>query len=732
MSEIKSSSMIDRRRGSRGQLDSTVRVALALLAAFAVACGDYGGGGSSGGSSGALTGGQGGGPGTGSQSGASVAEQQSAFSTTAYPLLNANCAGCHAGAGPGFPSIAHTNLPTAYSAVVDNQKVNLGNPVASRLVQRLTTDFHHCWTDCTSDGLAMQAAIAQWAALISFGQGGGGGGGGGGGMAVGSLASSALAFTDGIVDQGEQRYTGNVIALWEFKEGTGTTAMDTSGVAPAIDLSLQGVDWMSAYGISIVNGKAQAPSGTSRKLYDRIADPQNGTQQYSLEGWVVSDNVGQEGPARIISYSRGTGSRNFTLGQTLYNYDLRNRSMAAEVNSNGSPSLQTYDGDQDLQATLQHVVVTYDQYRGRRIYVNGRWTDDVDEQGPGRLWTWDDSHHVVMGNETTDNRLWVGRIRLAAIYDVALTEAQILQNFNAGVGRRVKMQFDLSQWIGAGSYIQFTVSEFDDYSYLFCEPTLFSPSAVGLRVARMRIAINGNIPVAGQAFINVDELVNGPSHRLSEQCSVVPKDLGPVSDAFHIEFEILGSFQNLVVENPPVPPPPSAAVLGPFPGEGLRDFARINDTMAAVTGVDPNSQNVNDTYQEIQQQLPSTFDVMTFTSSHQVGTSKLALEYCDSLIESPTLRQGFFGSGFDFDATADVAFSDPAVRDVVTGALIDRVIGVDIPSQPLHADVEVELDGLIDGLTTGCDPVSCPADRTRTVVKAACAAVLGSAATVLH
>ncbi len=38
---------------------------------------------------------------------------------------------------------------------------------------------------------------------------------------------------------------------------------------------------------------------------------------------------------------------------------------------------------------LQHVVMTFDQFRGRRIYVNGRWTDDLDESDAGRLWTWE-------------------------------------------------------------------------------------------------------------------------------------------------------------------------------------------------------------------------------------------------------------------------------------------------------------------------------------------------------
>src|SRR5262245_64333487 len=118
----------------------------------------------------------------------------------------------------------------------------------------------------------------------------------------------------------------------------------------------------------------------NRKLYDRIADPKTGSGQYSVEAWITNASTALEGPARIITYSANSGSRNFSLGQTLYQYDYRNRSISQEIGGNGTPALVTYDVDQDLQDRLQHVVITYDLIRGRRINVDGRWTDDSDEQ----------------------------------------------------------------------------------------------------------------------------------------------------------------------------------------------------------------------------------------------------------------------------------------------------------------------------------------------------------------
>jgi cytochrome c5 len=270
-----------------------------------------------------------------------------AFSTTVHPLLVTNCQTCHAGAGPGSPHIALGDAEAAFHQVLDQGKVRLSDPASSRLVRRLVTDRHHCWSDCSADGAVMQAAIEQWADLIDFGSGG---------VSVGeTLASTALTLGDGIQDVGSERYSDHLIAFYEFKEGSGNVALDTSGVDPAMDLVLQGdgVEWLTSYGLEFSSGQAIADAATSSKLFDRIADLDSGTGQYTVEAWVQAASTDQEGPARIISYSRGTGQRNFTLGQVLYNWDFRNRTISPEISGNGTPALQTYDGDQDLQDRLR-------------------------------------------------------------------------------------------------------------------------------------------------------------------------------------------------------------------------------------------------------------------------------------------------------------------------------------------------------------------------------------------
>lgn len=705
----------------------------ALLIGFVVAgCGDYGG-------SDTDTSVVANNLGSGLPAGLSVTEQVTSFETTVYPVLRAYCDNCHGGSGPGAPQIAHPDSATAWSAVVDNQKVNFSDPASSRLVRRLSSDFHHCWSDCSSNAAVMLAEVVAWQAAIEAA------GGTSGGVDVSGLTSNTRQVSDGVEELGSERFDTGIIARWEFKEQTGTTALDTSGVAPAMDLALEGPELMSSYGIKVATGRAIATAAASRKLFDRIASQNGGSQSYSLEMWIANANTTQDGPARIISYSQGTGARNFMLGQNLYQYIIRNRAFLQESNNNGNPALETYDVDRDAQSTLQHITVTYDQLVGRRIYVDGRWTEDEDPIDAGRLWGWNPGYRLVMGNETSNNRQWIGQIRFAAIYDRALRPSSILQNFEAGIGKRVTIAFDVSQWTGGNSSIEFAVTELDGYSYLFCQPTFVTDTGAPIRVQNMQISLNGIVPVSGRNFMNMNALVTSGRQLLSRQCSIVGGLVDSNTDVFQLVFEQLGIFQDPIAL--PVPPTPGAEDFGdPVPTSGIRNFARVNASMAEVTGVDPQTTSVDDTFEQLLQQLPSSPDLRSFVSANQVGVAKLGIEYCDVLIgdgnpASQVLRDQFFpgAAGFGWNLAPAVAFANPDDVDLITDPLLDKIMGAglrgNVMGSPARDQVEVLLDQLIVDLSATCggagDP-PCDGDYTKNVVKGVCTAVVASGVLHIH
>ena len=642
------------------------------------------------------------------------------FATTVHPLLVQYCATCHApsSASSQSPFFASGDVNEAYAAA--RVKINLDQPELSRFVVRLGSEFHNCWNDCAANAAAMESAIRAFAGSVAATQ-----------VDPSLVLSKALRLYDGTVASGGSRYASNVIGLWEFKTGSGSVAYDTSGVEPALNLTLSGdVTWVGGWGINVRRGKAQGSTGASRKLHDLI----RATGEYSIEAWVAPGNVAQE-DARIVSYSGGTTTRNFMLGQTLYSYDFYNRASTTSVA--GEPKLVTSADDEDLQATLQHVVATFDPVNGRRLYVNGEYTGDVDPSAGGTLADWDDTFAFVIGNEVSGDRQFEGIFRLVAVHGRALTPEQVRQNFQAGVGEKYYLLFSVSHLVDVPqAYILFEVSQFDSYGYLFDKPTFISldPSARpgSIRIAGLRIGVNGSEVQVGQAYRTLDTTISdseyGPlGQPLSSVGTVIGLEKGPEGDEFFLTFDVLGGRSNVRTDPVPLAPAPPPDV--PRPADvGLRVFDEINATMSGLTGVSPTRPAVQATYAQVKQALPTIESIDTFVSAHPVAIAQLAIQYCDALVEDSTARAAYF-PGFDFAAAPALAF-DAGGRAIVLDSLVGRMLAQGVATEPDAAGVRTDLDALITRLAA-CGG-SCPAGRTGTIVKASCAALLGSAVTLVH
>ncbi len=332
---------------------------------------------------------------------------------------------------------------------------------------------------------------------------------------------------------------------------------------------------------------------------------------------------------------------------------------------------------------------------------------------------------------------WAGAVRLLAVHNRALSEEQIRQNFDAGVGEKFFLLFNVSDHVNiADAYIVFEVSQFDSYSYLFNTPffTILGSELPGdIPVQGMRIGINGREAVVGQAYKNLDTNITDANYQTegSQQIStlgtVIALEKGPTADEFFLSFERLADETNVVVEADPSPPATPTDVPRE-PAIGLRTFDEINASMAAMTTVPATNPDVVTTFDLVKQQLPTLENINGFLSSHQMGVTQLAIEYCNALVEDPAQRSSYF-PGFDFTAPANSAF-DTTGRDQVIIPLLDRMIGNGLDTQPDRGAVRTEIESLIDRLTA-CGG-SCASDHTRTVVKASCAAVLGSAPMLLQ
>ncbi len=659
-----------------------------------------------------------------------------------YTLLTTYCADCHrsTSATKQSPFFAAADIQESYQAAL--VKMNLDDAATSRFVIRLGSESHNCWSDCDANADEMQAAIQMLADSIPVTQ-----------VDPDLVTSKALTLFDGTIASGGNRYENNLIALYEFKSGQGTSAFDTSGVDPAADLTLSGdVTWVGGWGINIRGGKAQASTTASRKFQQLIA----ATGEYSIEAWVVPGNVTQE-DARIVSYSGSVDTRNFTMGQTLYNYEFFNRSSV--TGANGTPQLSTADDDERLQASLQHVVMTFDPVNGRRIYVNGEFTGDVDGAGGGTLGDWDNSYAFVLGNEVSNNRQWQGVLRLVAIHNRALNLEQILQNFEAGVGEKFFMLFGISHLVNVPkAYVMFEAQQYDSSGYLFNNPKFISldaaatPGSIALR--GMRIGVNGAEPDVGQAYRLLDTTITDANYSaatgqtLSTVGTIIGLEQGPTADEFFLCFDQLGSRSNVCSAYASAVSPTFVNV--PRPSDiGFRTFDKINATMAAVTGVSPNTAAVKSTFTNIRQSLPAVDSIEAFLSSHQTAIAQLAIQYCDALIESSAAASYF--PGLSLDGAPNAVFGAPSTpsvgsagKDLLIDPLIANMIGTNVTSQPSAAELKnsyTPADPATDGparpgLYALIDTLNqcsggCPASRTRLIAKATCGAVLGSGATLI-
>ena len=126
---------------------------------------------------------------------------------------------------------------------------------------------------------------------------------------------------------------------------------------------------------------------------------------------------------------------------------------------------------------------------------------------------------AVATNQSGVGRGLYDEAMLAAIHRRALDEAQIGQNFDAGVGEKFFLLFDISEILypsdatmAQSSYILFEVAQFDSYAYLFDKPhfvTLDGSTPTGIPLEGMRVAMNGVEAPVGQTYATMVQSLDG-------------------------------------------------------------------------------------------------------------------------------------------------------------------------------------------------------------------------------
>jgi hypothetical protein len=243
--------------------------------------------------------------------------------------------------------------------------------------------------------------------------------------AVFFCAASQLVQRHAAAEDSTGRVVPGLVASYTFEGPKSQKISDRSGNGLGLDLTLEKA--RGAYrrnGALVVTSNSKIVSDEpARKIVDAVKK----SGALTIEAWVRPQDDRQAGPARIVSLSVDPGHRNFTLGQDGNKYDVRLRTTV--TGENGIPSTSTPAGT--VKPELTHVVFTRESSGAVRIYLNGR--QQATAQVDGALSGWSDEFRLSLANELTGDRPWLGELHLVAIYDRALSEQEVGQNFSAGV-----------------------------------------------------------------------------------------------------------------------------------------------------------------------------------------------------------------------------------------------------------------------------------------------------------
>ncbi len=211
------------------------------------------------------------------------------------------------------------------------------------------------------------------------------------------------------------------VVLYQFDEKGGAKIEDRSGVKPGIDLVIQDLKAVKreASGLRLLKStmiKSERPPA-------RLISAVNKSGEISLSVWITPSNLQQSGPARIVSLSKDSSNRNFTLGQDVAKYDTRFRTT--KNGANGVPSLPSSTNSIRLEKT--HVVYTRSRDGKARIFLNGRKSGEMSVSGATS--NWDGGYLLALGNELSNDRPWLGEFHQVAIYDRALSDGEVMELF---------------------------------------------------------------------------------------------------------------------------------------------------------------------------------------------------------------------------------------------------------------------------------------------------------------
>lgn len=200
---------------------------------------------------------------------------------------------------------------------------------------------------------------------------------------------------------------------YRFEEGKGDRTVNHGRLGSDYDLTADksnALTWKQDGGLELKSAAALATKDPAKELVAAI----RGTREFTVSMRITPANTKQEGPARILTLSQGSGERNLTLGQEGDRYEIR-------VRGKGTGNNGTIDWKTDAKTVKTepvHLLLVREASGKTRLFLDGK--EAISRDLGGDLGDWKDSYRLVLGNETNGDRPWLGTYHEVAVYDSAL------------------------------------------------------------------------------------------------------------------------------------------------------------------------------------------------------------------------------------------------------------------------------------------------------------------------
>ena len=213
--------------------------------------------------------------------------------------------------------------------------------------------------------------------------------------------------------------------LYDFRDARGNQVFDRSGKLPPLDLQIDDMGQVELRdGVLTIRGPTKiATKSTGKRLVKAIQR----TGALTVEVWLRPHGLQQDGPARIVTLSKDSGSRNITLGQEGSSVEVRLRT--SKTSANGIPAVTTRS--RSLKEELMHVVYTRGRSGNVSVYINGKHSQR--QRVAGDLNGWDERFHLALGNEMSGDRPWMGDLHLVAVYSSEVRSDEVAAQYARGV-----------------------------------------------------------------------------------------------------------------------------------------------------------------------------------------------------------------------------------------------------------------------------------------------------------